>query len=193
MDKKIILAIEKLAFVFRHLLWDIGRKKRLTPIQIQILVYLARHSRKFCRASYISKEFGVSKATVSDAVRSLVKKKFVSKKVLNEDKRVHILELSSSGRNVSKKLSNWAKDVQKCISRFSPETKTKVMVFLMELIASLQRAGIITISRMCILCENFQMNVYPKSSKPHYCRLTNTQIGVEDLKIDCEKMVYKFG
>lgn len=184
-DDKIILSIERLTSVFRLLLWDIAKTKKLSPIQIQFLLYLRRQPKNRRTVSQLAREFGLTKATVSDAVRVLNEKGLVSRVQSPKDGRVQTLNLTSAGRRLALKLGDWPLAVKERLKGFSPEVKEAAMVFLMELIASLHDAGIIEAVGMCTSCANFRMNAGTGSSKPHFCVLTSSAIADSDLKFDC--------
>ncbi|MFQ6083563.1 MAG: MarR family winged helix-turn-helix transcriptional regulator [Candidatus Aminicenantia bacterium] len=186
-NSKIVAALERLSQALRILLWNIAKEKNLSPIQIQFLLYLSNHPKERRRVSNLAKEFGLTQATVSDTVKALMEKGLISKKPYQKDGRVSTLELTSSGKRLVVKLSGWQTAFKEQIKQFSPETKETVIIFLMELITSLQRAGIISIARMCIVCSFFQRDVHPGSESPHFCKLTNRPIANSELKIDCDK------
>jgi hypothetical protein len=51
---------------------------------------------------------------------------------------------------------------------------------LLELIAKLNRAGIITVQRMCFSCRFYQ-----PGEKNDYCRLLKKKLYKSDLRVDC--------
>jgi len=191
MENKIIAALERLSQAQQILLWDIAKEERLSPIQIRFMLYLKSHGKEQRRVSILAKEFGLTQATVSDAIKVLAEKGLISKKEYLKDKRVSTLDLTSKGKRITEKLSGWQDMIEEQIKHFSPETKETVMIFLMELIVSLKKAGVINFARMCIACNNFQKDAYPGSEKPHYCRLTNRAIASSELNIDCDKNIPK--
>ncbi|HID10284.1 MAG TPA: MarR family transcriptional regulator, partial [Candidatus Latescibacteria bacterium] len=71
--------------------------------------------------SGLSKEFGLTQATVSDAVRSLVEKGLVSRSPCWEDGRVQVLGLTSSGRELTKRISDWQVPIIEQIEAFPYE------------------------------------------------------------------------
>lgn len=185
LDGRIVAGLDKLSVASRVLLWDVAKEKSLSPIQIQFILYLSNHPRECRRVTQLAKEFCLTKATVSSAVKSLIKKGLISRKPCKEDRRAHSLELTHSGRTVSKKMLNWQAAIGNKIRNFPQGTKETVMLFLMELIRSLQTAGVVKVARMCILCENFRRDAHPGSVKRHHCVLTDTPLSVSDLNIDC--------
>jgi DNA-binding MarR family transcriptional regulator len=184
-EDKILRALERLSRVFRLLLWDIAKEEKISPIQIQFLLYLLDRRREQCRISSLAKEFGLSLATVSDSIKTLVKKGLVSRKLYEGDKRVVILELTPSGRRLAERVTGWQEVMRAHIKRFPPDIKETVMIFLMELINSLRNEGIISVARICISCNHFQRNVHPNSEKPHHCSLTDRPLAPADFRIDC--------
>ena len=185
-DRQIILAVERLSGLFRCLLWDAAKAKKLSPIQIQFLLYLGGHSRRLRTVSSLAREFGLTKATVSDAIKTLFRKGLLIKTRSVEDGRISTLRLSVSGKRLAAKLGSWPGVVKRHLEQFPPAAREDVMVFLMDLISSLQLAGVIEVARMCVTCGNFRRDVRPGAPRPHRCTLAGRAIGNTDLKIDCE-------
>lgn len=190
LDEKIVSALERLSLASKILLWDAAKKeglaeKGLSPIQIQFLLFLPNHMEGQCRVSQLAREFGLTQATVSNAVKSLVSKELVFRKPSRSNGRAHTLHLTPSGKRLAKRMATWPDAIRLQLKEFSEETRTTVMAFLMELIVSLQRSGIIEVARMCISCGNFRENAHPGSKRPHHCSLTDTPLGVIDLNFDC--------
>lgn len=186
MENKIVSALVKLSDTFRSLLWEVGKEEGLSPIQIKFLIYLKNHSENFCRTSQLAMEFSLTNATVSEAVNSLTQKELVCKITSNEDRRVSTLFLTPRGKEVVEKISCWTEDIRKHVADSTVSDKETVMLFLMQLIESLQRSGIISVAKMCTLCDNFKRNLNPGSEKPHYCKLIDKAIANFELNIDCE-------
>ena len=66
---KIVAGLERLSHVFKTLLWEKAKQHGLSPIQIQLLIFIQYHSDEKNTVSYLAKEFSVTKPTVSDAIR----------------------------------------------------------------------------------------------------------------------------
>ena len=187
MDEKIIAAIEKLSHVFRSLLWTLAKREHLSPIQIKILVYLANHQERFCAAGQLAGEFNLTKATVSGVIGSLIRKGLIIKEQLPDDRRIFTLLLTRKGGKKVKRLYTWSQEMTKHMEQFSLRDREEVIIFLMRFINSLYEAGLISVARMCINCNNFQRNVHIGSAKPHHCRLTGKPISDPELNIDCQR------
>jgi DNA-binding MarR family transcriptional regulator len=184
-ESKIVAALERLGQVFRVLLRERAHEYGLSPIQAQFLVYLLYHDVELRRVSQLAREFGLTQATVSDAVASLEEKALVSRERWPEDGRVMTLRLSPEGEMVAAGLSTWADTVREHLDLCSPEEREAVMRFLVHLIGSLQRSGVITVARVCVTCRFFQRDAHPGAGSPHHCRLLDVPLGGPDLRIDC--------
>ena len=93
LTSKVVVGLERISEVFKTLLWDQSKATGLSPIQIQIIVFVAYHKPELCKVSYLAQEFNVTKPTVSDAVRVLLLKGFIEKKDAGGDSRSYIIGL----------------------------------------------------------------------------------------------------
>lgn len=184
-DSKIAVALERLSQAFRVLLWGKTKSHNLSPIQIQILVYLLYHSEEPTTIGQIAAQFSLTPATVSDAVKTLAQKGLVIRTSQESDRRTTSVNLTISGREIARELAIWADIIRDNISRFDESDKLVVMRFLMKLIEALQGAGLITIARMCITCRFFHPNANPTSETPHYCKLMEKPLANSSLRLDC--------
>jgi len=184
-DSKITAALERLAQAFRVLLWEQNKNHNLSPIQIQLLVYLLFHASDKSTLGQLAREFTLTPATVSEAITSLEKKALVRREWSEADRRVASVLLTAEGRKTARKLSTWANVIQENIAEFDPAEKVVVMKFLMQLIESLQQAGVITIARMCITCKFFQPHAHPYAAAPHHCKLLGKPLAETELRLDC--------
>lgn len=185
LDDKLIAALERLAHVLRTLLWEEAVKSRLSPIQIQTLIYLNSHAEDLCRVRQLAQEFGLTPATMSDAVSSLEAKRLLTREPWLEDRRAHTLRLTAQGQRSTQRLSHWAEALHEQLERFAPEEKAQALKFLLELIESLYRAGIITVARICLTCRFFRADAHADPETPHHCALMDKPLAAQDLRVDC--------
>ena len=93
--------------VFKTLLWQKEKVHGISPIQIKILLFASSHSPDLCNVSYLAKEFNVTKPTISDAVRVLLKKVFLEKDNSPADSRRYNLILLPTGKQLVQELLNY--------------------------------------------------------------------------------------
>lgn len=185
-DAKIVAGLERISRVFKLLLWDVAKEENLSPIQIQFLIYLAYNRASRSRITDIANEFGLTKATVSDAISSLEDKGLVTRVENKEDRRNYFLKLTQKGKKVAEGVSNWADVLKNELKNFSVKEKETLLSFILNLIGALYDAGIITVQRMCFSCVYFQKNAHPDLKSPHHCGLLDKPLSSVEIRLDCE-------
>lgn len=187
LDSKIVLALERLSHAFRLLLWEQTKKFNLSPMQTQILVYLFYQPENNTVSAFTQK-LNLTKATISDSVASLQSKKFITKKISGQDKRVYNLILTERGKSVAKEIDSWTNIMKKKIVSIDTAPKEEIYNFLLKLIISLEDEGILYQHRICYTCKFFEdKNAGAKSG--FYCSLLQKVLGFTDLRIDCPEHI----
>ena len=176
---KIIVALERVSEAFRVLLWQEGKKFGLSPVQIQILIFTHYHRKQMCKVGQLAKEFNMTKATISDSVKTLVNKRLVSKEVDSEDSRSYSISLTEAGRKIALESAGFGNILSKSLSNISSKHKETFHTSLIELISELNRVGVISPQRMCMNCR------YYNNSEGHYCNFLKKKLNAETLRIDC--------
>ena len=179
-ESRIVVALERISEAFRVLLWNESKENALSPIQIQILIFLRFHSSEKCKVSYLADEFNMTKATISDSVRVLLAKKLVTKETDPSDTRSYSIFLTAEGQEIAEKVSFFASSIERPVEKLTEGQQTVMLNGLLKLIHELNRAGIITIQRMCATCSNYELD-----SGIHYCKLLKTQLAESELRVDC--------
>lgn len=187
-EQKIFRAFEKLFVVYRAQLWDISQKYKLSPLMIQFLNYLdyrKQEQKQRNTVSYLSSEFRLTKATVSEAVSVLVRKGYVTKKPVNGDSRFKYLALTKEGEEIVGKIKEVERWFRQLLKEFPDKDKEANYIFLIKLLRILKLRGDLAVLRSCLFCVNFEFNKFPGEKKPHYCRLLNLRLAERDVKVDC--------
>jgi DNA-binding MarR family transcriptional regulator len=181
LDGKIVVGLERIAQVFRVLLWRDTKDHALSPIQLQILLFLRYHDAALRSVSHLAREFNMTKATVSDAVKSLLSKGLLVKIAEQSDARSFRLDLSKSGRQVARKLKPFAGELTDAFAGIGENDKKIFLRILMKLIFDLHKRGVIQTQRMCYTCAYFQSS----PAGDAYCRLLEKTLRREELRLDC--------
>lgn len=184
-DAKLVAGLERLGQVFRVLLWDAARAHNLSPIQIRMLIDLRFRAETGRRVGAVAQAFDLTPATVSDAIQTLSEKGLVEKVQDPTDRRARIVTLTDAGVEKADALSTWAKTVRSHLQGLDAERKTVAMEMVMDLIASLEHAGVVSRARMCKTCRFFASDVHDRGRGPHHCRLLDVPLGEGDLRMDC--------
>jgi DNA-binding MarR family transcriptional regulator len=184
LDGKVLATLERVAQSFRVLQWQEARAHHLTPLQLQVLAHLLGH-RKGLYASQLARALGVTRATASEAVATLLAKGLVERRPATADRRRLLLSLTARGRQVALRAAAWGEAARAALQQVPVQERAALLLFLMRFVAQLQRAGVVTVARMCITCSFFRPDVVPGSPQPHYCALLEQPLAVEALRVDC--------
>ncbi len=173
---------ERLSEVLKALLWEKAKKYKISPIQIQILLFISDHDTNISNVSYLAKEFNLTKATISDAVRVLLNKQLIEKDFSPEDNRRYNLLLTTAGKNLVLDLSQYAQPILNELSAFGELDLTHTYDLLSKLIYKLNHKGIIQVQRTCFNCHFYSGD---KNTK-HHCNLLEQPLKTHDLRLDCK-------
>ncbi|MDE1208400.1 MarR family winged helix-turn-helix transcriptional regulator [Tenacibaculum larymnensis] len=185
-ESKIVVALERISEAFRVLLWSESKENSLSPIQIQILIFLLFHSEEKCKVSYLAEEFNMTKATISDSIRVLLKKELVQKFNNPSDTRSYIIGLTNQGKQIAEKSANFTLNIEKPLSSLPEDQKKDILTGLLKVIYQLNQAGVITIQRMCFTCSYYQ-----NENNEHFCKLLQSKLSSKELRIDCPEHEFK--
>ncbi|WP_103070552.1 MarR family winged helix-turn-helix transcriptional regulator [Aquimarina sediminis] len=180
LNSKITVGLSRLSEVFKVLLWEQAKKLKLSPIQIQILNFIAYHKQELCSVSYLAKEFNVTKPTISDAIRILVKKDLLIKDNSSEDNRSYTLMLSLKGKKIVSETENFTDPIKEQLAKVEEEDLKSVYKTLTKLIYQLNRIGVLTVQRTCFGCT-----FYEAKKKGHYCNLLKAELLDVEIRLDC--------
>ena len=183
---KIVAALERISETFKVLLWEKANEHALSPIQIQIVLFIAYHSAEQASVSHLAREFNVSKPTISDAVKVLHQKGLV-KKLKNEvDKRAYTLSLTSKGRSVLANTHDFGEPIRILALTFSKRDQAHFLQMLNKMIYGLHNMNILGVQRMCLTCRHFL-----EMKHKNFCRLLDQELESKDLRIDCPEFILK--
>lgn len=185
-ESKIVVALERISEAFRVLLWSESKENSLSPIQIQILIFLLFHSEEKCKVSYLAEEFNMTKATISDSIRVLLKKELVQKFNNPSDTRSYIIDLTNQGKQIAEKSANFTLNIEKPLSSLPEDQKKDILAGLLKVIYQLNQAGVITIQRMCFTCSYYQ-----NENNEHFCKLLQSKLSSKELRVDCPEHEFK--
>ena len=185
-DSKIVIGLERISEAIRVLLWDHAKQLGLSPIQIQILIFLKYHREELANVSHLAEEFNLTKPTISDAVKSLLQKGLIVKKPGLSDGRSYSISLSGKGDQLTQSLSGFTSPIERSVASFSEEQKEYLLGGISSLIDALSREGVIKVQRSCFACR-----FYGKKGTGHYCHFLKKPLKVRDLRLDCAEFEAK--
>jgi DNA-binding MarR family transcriptional regulator len=181
-DYKIVAALEKISEVFRVLLWTEAKEHKLSPIQMQLLIFIKYHnSDKQRRIASMAREFNLTKATISDSIKVLEQKGLIKRTDDAVDSRSFNFSLTDQGTKLTGMIENFTLPLDGAIATLSPQQKDQFLVSVLDLIYRLNQNGIISTQRMCYTCYYYNGD----RQQTHFCNLMKKPLAIDDLRIEC--------
>lgn len=177
---KIVAGLERLSEAFRVLLWEHAKVIGISPIQIQILIFVAYHDEALCNVSQLAQEFNLTKPTISDAVRILDKKGLIAKITSPSDKRAYSIALSKEGKAIVKKTQHFARPIHTLTNQIEKTEQEQFFKTLTKIIYGLNQTGILSVQRTCHGCR-----FYEKKGTIGFCTLMKKDLLEKDIRLDC--------
>ncbi len=179
-SSKIIVGFERISEVFKILLWEKAKLVGLSPIQIQILIFIMYHKQELCNVSHLAREFNITKPTISDAVRILDKKGMITKDLSSIDNRSYSIRLSPAGNKIVAEIENFADPFKSQLKGIEQSNLENLFGTLSKLIYQLNRNGILTVQRTCYGCK-----FYDQTGNKDYCNLLDKELLNSEIRLDC--------
>ncbi|GHH29620.1 MarR family winged helix-turn-helix transcriptional regulator [Lentzea cavernae] len=184
LDRRLADALERLGHGMRSLAQRTAREHGLSPLQQQVVLALAKHTQARGEVAALAAEFDVSTPTMSDAVTALERKELVVRSP-GTDGRRRTLALTGTGEEVARGLSSWDDPLTTALAGISEQDKAVALHTLLRAIADLQRAGVVSVTRMCTTCRFFGRDEHPEPDAPHHCHLLHIPLPLTGLRTDC--------
>ena len=185
LDTKLVAALERVGQALRFELREQARRHGLTPTQAQILLRVTSEPRGRRRVGVLAATLDVRQPTVSDAVATLERKGLVERRPDPADARATTLWPTPRGLAVADRLDAWDTRVRSELRDLPEQDKKLSLSLLLDLIAALQRVGVVGVARTCPTCRFFRSDVRPSAAAPHHCALLDVPLGAGDLRLDC--------
>jgi DNA-binding MarR family transcriptional regulator len=173
-----VAAAERLGQAIRVLRGGAAYRAGLSGAQLSALEILERAPAARRRVSALAAELDLTQATVSEAVGALVRKGLAT--AVPAGGRSRRLDLTVAGRRVLEEAADWADPLAAAFGARSVEQQETTLAALLDVIADLQRAGVITVSRMCVTCRYFD-----RSGPVPRCALVDAPLPPAALRVDC--------
>ena len=177
---KTAAGLERISQAFKVLLWEKAKELGLSPIQIQILIFVAHHHRQLANVSHLAQEFNVTKPTISDAIKALEKKNLILKDFSSSDSRSYTILLSEKGISTVDASQDFANPLYDQLGNLSKVERETFFAVLKKLIYGLNRRGILSVQRTCFGCR-----FYEKGQEGHYCNLLEKKLKDSQIRLDC--------
>lgn len=181
---QIVAGLGRLAAFGRARLWQEAARLGLNPTQAEILSRIVQRPQ---RARDLAAHLGVSPASLSDSVASLVTKGLALRRADPGDGRARLVCATPRGQEVAGQIPIAAPALSEVVGALPETDRAQLVTSLIRIILGLQDAGAIPVQRMCVTCRHFRPHAHQGAQRPHHCALTGAVLGDSGLRIDCHE------
>lgn len=179
---QIASGLGRIASFLRFGQWQASGAAGLNPTQAAILRRIAARPE---RASQIAAQLGITPATLSASVSSLVAKGLAERRPDPDDRRAHEVAPTARGSSVTAALPVAPDALLEAIDALPDSDRAALLRALIRIVRSLQEARAIPVQRMCVTCRHFRPDAHQDAARPHHCAFVDAAFGDADLRIDC--------
>lgn len=175
-EARIALGLFRLYQGMEALIRKRGEAEGLSPSQVQALLFLSHAHPRYTGIGAIARRFSIAPATASRIVDNLEKKGLVKRSRDEEDRRSVRVELTTAGRRTVRKIAEIVARLEGYAHGLAAGEQRTLVNGLEEILQSLHREGFLASFGVCRSCPFFVEDVYPRTPKPHLCRLTGERL-----------------
>ena len=176
--------LEQLAALVRAQSWRSPGLPALPPTQGAILRMLAG-SEVALRAKQIAARLEVSPASLSDSLKTMESKGWISRSIDPNDRRAAIVQLSRTGRRLATQLIQPDHGMAALLQGLDSVDVGALLRVTQLLVGQAQQQGLATGMRTCLGCRFFRPFASGDDAQPHRCDFLGTAFGDAELRADC--------
>ncbi len=187
---RITIALYRIAQAMEHLFREHGKATRLSPAQIQSLLFL-KYARPGVRTiGGLANRLGVTYATSSGVADALEHKRLIKRTPLPEDQRVITLGLTPEGEEEVGMLEDVLDEIEAAVNALPETEQIALLRAAQAIVRRLQSAGYVRVYEMCWGCQFFQENAHPDDPRgPHHCAFMDAPLPEPDTYLECPDFV----
>lgn len=186
LDSKVVAALDRVGDALSVLARRAAGAHGLSPTQLRVLVRLYLGPPPDALAGELAREFDVADPTVSDAIAALRRKGLVSRSADPADRRRQVLLLTDAGRQVAHAVARWTAPAEVVSSRLDRAEAEALLATLLDLLARLHAAGLLSVSRSCTTCAHFErVRRAGEHAAAYRCAYYDYRMTSSDLRVDC--------
>jgi DNA-binding MarR family transcriptional regulator len=181
LDARLLLSLQRLSDMLKAMQWEQARLLGITPLQLQILLFVGYHTPDVNKAANIATELQVSRPTISDAVGSLVTKKLLEMHADKRDRRSYSLVLTEAGVQMMEQAGEYLAQLETVLDKRPGQDKSLLYQSVYSIIAGLVSPEKGGVQRMCYNCAHYSGN----KKRQHECLFLQKPLLSSELQLDC--------
>jgi len=187
---QISVALYRITQAIDLLLRERGKALRLSPAQIQALLFLKYARPGVHTIGGLANRLGVTYATSSGVADALERKRLIQRKPLPEDQRVITLGLTSKGEDKAELLEDVLDEIESAVNALPEAERAILLRATQAIVRRLQNAGYVKVYEMCWNCQFFQKDAHPDDPRgPHHCAFMDAPLPEPNTYLECPDFV----
>jgi DNA-binding MarR family transcriptional regulator len=184
------IALYRISQAIGHLLRIRGEETKLSPAQVQALLFL-----RFARPGVhtiggLAERLGVSYATASGVADALERKGLIQRQPSPQDARTVTLLLTESGNAQAVELEPVLDDLEEAIAQLPEQEQEALLHATQAIVRKLQDKGHVRVYEMCWNCQFFRYNAHPQDARgPHHCAFVDAPLPEPNTYRECPDFV----
>lgn len=174
-------AFDKLADVFKTMLWASQKKNGFSPLQLKLLLYTAYHKPTENTINQFVEEFKITKATVSDCIKTLEKQELLTKVLNHKDNRRFQIQLTDHGKQIISQIEEYSSPLLAVLNTEKKEDLEQLYISLFSLLSKLDAQNIMPLRRSCADCKAYRSDGINHA----FCMQLRIQLPSQNRRIDC--------
>jgi len=176
--------LERLCNLLRMEARAFGLKHGLQPVQMEALKYVTQCNRYSDTPQAVGEYLGLTKGTVSQSLKALEQKGFLTKQPDKKDKRLIHLTPTLKAKNLTKKATQ-AKGLEPALAITNSVIATELTQMLRSILRGLQQVNGRKAFGACHTCRFNEK--HPEGS---VCGLTREPLSAQDVQLLCREHQY---
>jgi DNA-binding MarR family transcriptional regulator len=168
---------------------NIARSEGLPTLQASLLIHLREFDGMGGTVGHLADAMQLTPPTISDSMKALVRKGFLTRERSEEDGRVAFFKLTRKGSRLADRLSEWADPIEKSIAGLTREDQLALLGALTRVLRNQVEDGFCPAESMCASCEYFEVGSHLKNI--FHCARREKAISLTELCTDCQNHLRK--
>jgi len=160
-----------------------ARSEGLPTLQASLLIHLHTFNGNGSTVGVLADMMQLTPPTISDSMKALVRKGFLTRQKSEKDGRVAYFHLTKKGNVLADRLQLWADPIEESINGLTRKQQLDLLGALTRVLRDQVDAGFAPAEAMCVSCGYFK--TVSEDGHRFYCEKRDELISLEELCTDC--------
>lgn len=160
-----------------------ARGEGLPTLQASLLIHMHTFNGNGSTVGVLADMMQLTPPTISDSMKALVRKGYLTRQKSEEDGRVAYFHLTKKGGDLAGRLESWADPIEESIRGLTRKQQLDLLGALTRVLRDQVDAGFTPAEAMCVSCGYFKS--VSEEGHRFYCERLDELLSLEDLCTDC--------